>query len=609
MSQPILYTVKPFDATITYRIQFAYSSSQVFKNRLIVKDNTTNVTVFDETIESRQLFHDIPANTLTNGVQYNAQLSVFDSNNVESALSNAITFYCFATPVFVFSNVTDGQVIHNSYYEFVLSYSQAQNRGLNMYQMFLYNSSKSQIYTTNEIYEVSDLSQMIQNLDNNSNYYIEGNGVTIDGVSISTGLIPFSVEYIMPVVFSKIQVANVPSLGQVQVTSNLLSIDGKSTPENPTYIANERIDLTNYQRELVESEKVIQDGVHLNIANQGADAVSITELKVRGNFKETVTGTKSSTNPSVISGVDKLYTKDDDNRITTYNIPEILYSGDFYDFVTGKLERHIHSYMLTNTGDWELVSTDTTYAKFKCSTEITYPQLCTHFNVSDDDTIESLYVKDSYLYINIAKSSLTSVDLATFKTWLNNNHVTVFYYQVDSIITQYPIQTIDVDEKDIDVYLSDVGNIHLEYNCLYYKSNASVIFDVGFNIEKDFILQMNVGNLITNQPILELSDGRYTLQVNYRESDFSDSNGLVGYFNLKILNGVTVYTIHSEYVTPCSLYGGLYNVWIRKVNNIYEIKPVKLSMTINDFIAKGMTVDTIISENIKVEDFEFGNIA
>jgi len=351
---PTLYQITPFDAKKTFDFTFTFSGFQVFYSEIIIKNNLTNVTVYDNKTENRLLSYTLPINTLVNGTTYNAQLYVYDVNNIQSSISNMINFSCYDIPILSFSNLVSNQTILNSYYDFILTYSQLQNRTLNSYQIKLYNSNQSQIYTTGTKYDVTLLSNTLNSFDNNTNYYIEAIGDTIDGVSISTGLILFSVQYITPSMFSLLKPINLPLLGEVQLTSNLVSIEGISTPSDPQYINNEMVDLSN--------------------------------------------------------------------------------------------------------------------------------------------------------------------------------------------------------------------------------NGTSVLFNQGFNITDDFILQMNFKSLNPNESILELSnlDDSMIIKLSYMESSFVDSNGLIGYINLRVIGGGLVYTINTEYISPMSLLDYNYNLWMKKINNIYQLKISKI---------------------------------
>lgn len=66
---PILLSRVPFDATAEHRMEFTYDNApQVFGHRLIIKNNATNVVVYDsKEVASQKWEVTIPPNTLTNG--------------------------------------------------------------------------------------------------------------------------------------------------------------------------------------------------------------------------------------------------------------------------------------------------------------------------------------------------------------------------------------------------------------------------------------------------------------------------------------------------------------------------------------------------------------
>ena len=48
MSAPLIQTVIPFDATQDYVLSFSYLGFQVRKNKVIIRDNTTNLIVYEQ---------------------------------------------------------------------------------------------------------------------------------------------------------------------------------------------------------------------------------------------------------------------------------------------------------------------------------------------------------------------------------------------------------------------------------------------------------------------------------------------------------------------------------------------------------------------------------
>ena len=251
LTTPILFQQVAFDAAFDQIILFnAIGGNQVVSNRLIVKDNDTLVTVYDQTQVSFRFEHTIPAGTLTNGGNYVMQVQTFDSLSNASALSNAVQFFCFTTPTMTFTNIPVGNVIENSSFSFEVEYDQNEDELLNTYTFKLYNSAGAQIATSDLQYVGSTtpppttISYMFGGFEDNSNYFVECVGQTVNGTNVTTGLIAFSVDYVKPNVFAIVGLENNCPNGNILISSNIITIEGKSNPSPPTYIADEEVDLT-----------------------------------------------------------------------------------------------------------------------------------------------------------------------------------------------------------------------------------------------------------------------------------------------------------------------------------------------------------------------------
>nr|DAH38698.1 MAG TPA: hypothetical protein [Caudoviricetes sp.] len=248
--KPVLNTVNAFDATQQQIFTFNYNGSQqIVRNTLTIRENTKNQVVYSQSQEGLKYEHILPANTLTNGVYYNAYLTVSDSTGADSPASSPIQFYCYAQPVFTLTNMPIGSVIENATYDFTFQYTQAQNQALNTYVVNLYDTNKRLISTSGELYANStevplDLSYTISGFDNTTIYYIEITGVTVNNLATTTGLIEFTVRYTRPTMFTLLEITNMCDEGYVNITSNLISIDGETNANPPKYNGNEEIDLT-----------------------------------------------------------------------------------------------------------------------------------------------------------------------------------------------------------------------------------------------------------------------------------------------------------------------------------------------------------------------------
>ena len=245
MPTPVLAQVKAFDKSIENKFSFTYSGNQIFKIHVVIKRNSDNVVVYNNTIASMQTYYNLPANSLpTNGISYNISISVFDVNNVESTASYPVLFYCYTQPVFK-TNINTNQIIGNSYFDAIITYSQAENELLKEFEFILYDGNQMQIYTTNVLYPAVTTKATISSLVNNNQYYLQATGITTQGTILDTGLVLFSCSYIQPFDFSRVELTNLPEQAMIKIKSNFASVDGFYTGGvSPTYVNGTEIDLS-----------------------------------------------------------------------------------------------------------------------------------------------------------------------------------------------------------------------------------------------------------------------------------------------------------------------------------------------------------------------------
>lgn len=253
LSKPILNVVPAWDVVTGYTFTFnVVGGDQVTGSTLTIRNNSTNVVVYTHTETSYKYINTVPANVagLVNGTYYNAYLTTTNVNGDISVQSNIIQFYCYSTPVLTFTNIVAGGSINSSQLDATAQYTQVQNELLNSYSIILYNSARTQIATSGEKYVSSSdlppttIHYLFGGLQDNTSYYAEAKGTTINGTTITTGLIQFTVDYISPSVYSRLFVENNCSGGYITINSNVVIIDGTSNPSPPIYIDNSKIDLT-----------------------------------------------------------------------------------------------------------------------------------------------------------------------------------------------------------------------------------------------------------------------------------------------------------------------------------------------------------------------------
>lgn len=251
LTRPTLLTTTSFDATQPWTLSFSVQSggSQVTSNQLTIRDQTTNDIVYQETQTTFKYEHTIPANTLNNGGYYNASVIIYDAQGNHSLPSLSIQFRCYSTPIIEFTNIPNNNVINNASFEFSFTYSQSEGENLNSYIINLYDSSQLLISTSAIIYVQNGSSPfsgsyLFSGFENNTVYYIEIVGTTVNGTVIGTNKISITINYTRPDLFTLMELNNNCDEGYISITSNLVIINSINNPDPPIYINDEEIDLT-----------------------------------------------------------------------------------------------------------------------------------------------------------------------------------------------------------------------------------------------------------------------------------------------------------------------------------------------------------------------------
>lgn len=246
LTQPIINPIPAFDGSKNYTVTFTViGGAQVVGNRLVISDNETGNVIYNKSQLSMKLEHTIPAGTLGNGGYYNAVVYTIDSGNNESAASVAVPFYCYSQPTLTIDNIPTTETIENGTYTFTGSYAQIEGEQLNSYQFTLYDSNRNILSQTPLIYYVTDssLAHTFVGMSNDTSYFVSLTGETVNGTKISSGLKYFTVRYLQPATFAICDLVNNCEDGYIQISSNIVAIDGKSNPEPPIYIDNKEVDL------------------------------------------------------------------------------------------------------------------------------------------------------------------------------------------------------------------------------------------------------------------------------------------------------------------------------------------------------------------------------
>ena len=246
LTQPIVNPIAAFDATMPQAITFlVIGGAQVVGNRIVISDNQTGNVVYNNIVNTMKLAHTIPANTLSNGGYYNVVIYTIDNSANESAPSTPVPFYCYSQPTLTITNIPATETIGNGTYKFQGNYLQTESEQLNSYQFILYDSNKDILDKSDIIYYQSNnsLAYTFVGMDNDTSYYVELKGQTVNSTEITSGLMYFTVRYTQPASFAIVDLINDCENGYIQISSNIVAIDGKSNPEPPIYIDDKEVDL------------------------------------------------------------------------------------------------------------------------------------------------------------------------------------------------------------------------------------------------------------------------------------------------------------------------------------------------------------------------------
>lgn len=252
LTAPILLPMGAFDATQEQTFTFnVIGGDQSVANALTIKDNETLSIVYSDVQVTFAFENIVPAGTLTNGKYYQAYVVTMNSGGDVSAQSNTIQFYCYSQPTFAFSNIASTGIVSNASYAFEVTYNQAQYETLDSYVFNLYNAQGILLSTSGNKYNSNNylpltIEHLFTGLENNTEYYVEANGVTSGGTQITTGRVHIFVQYEQPAFFSNLNLTNNCQGGYITVQANVVGVEGKSNPTPPTYIGDpeQMVDLT-----------------------------------------------------------------------------------------------------------------------------------------------------------------------------------------------------------------------------------------------------------------------------------------------------------------------------------------------------------------------------
>jgi hypothetical protein len=237
LQNPILNKdISPFKQDINYDFKFFYNgTSQIVSNNLVIENAETSVVVYNATVNSFNLFHRLPANTLVNGNMYRAKIRLMGVNNVWSSYSDSVSFFVLANPVISIREIDydNNNMVYSQAPLLSAFYVHENNETLSSYAYYLYDNNQSLIKKYPDVFYTGGLlKQQLDGLEAARIYYIEIRTVSNYKQQYSTGLIQILPFYITPKISGTISATNVPDKGALEVEANILQIIGYYKDKN-----------------------------------------------------------------------------------------------------------------------------------------------------------------------------------------------------------------------------------------------------------------------------------------------------------------------------------------------------------------------------------------
>ena len=246
MTKPMALSKSAFDASNAELFYFTSSGGdQVVKNRLTIRNNSTNVVVYQATVESYLFQQSVPSGTLTNGVYYNYYFNTYDVNENISPDSNVVAFYCYSTPTITYTNYPNDNIINSSSYTFNVTYAQTQGELLNSLIYYLYDSNGVELSNSGALYSSLtpplSFAHTFSGFDTDSTYKIQVKAVSVNGTIVTSELKTFNTSYYFPELYSLLKLDNLCADGIVRATSNVVLVRGTTNVE-PTLFYSDILD-------------------------------------------------------------------------------------------------------------------------------------------------------------------------------------------------------------------------------------------------------------------------------------------------------------------------------------------------------------------------------
>lgn len=328
---PILKSIVPFTSIQNYEYSFTYIPGDQFThiNFIISTNEESPVVAYQFSGGFYQTYCLIPANTLTNGVEYQIKVRVGDGTTW-SQFSLAKAFWCLSNPVVSVENIDDG-IIKNQTYVFSGSYSQSQNEPIRSYRFFLRDDTGTIIKSSSETY-ITETPYVIEfevtGFPNDADFSIELVCTTQKGMVATSGVQPFIVRYIQPVMYTEFQITNNKDTGEVRLASLVRQITA-SAEGSYSFSDGEWVDLTADGAKVIFDERMDMVGKNyfLQMWMKGiSEGTPFFEINgTRGIIEVYYEDNRFYAKKNSVDGISSLYVSGEDITIESSTVFSLIF--------------------------------------------------------------------------------------------------------------------------------------------------------------------------------------------------------------------------------------------------------------------------------------------
>lgn len=230
------------DATKDIVVSWVNSGDRQTAYQIQFYDNADNTLIHDTgKLLSYSPIHNLLANTLTNGITYKYQITVYNQLD-QSISSDWIILKCSSTPTCNITNLS--ATILNSSYLFQGTFSQAESVAIKSFRFILYDSFDSIVSLSDEIFS-STIEYEFLGLKNDTDYQIELQVKSQDNLLGTTGKLSFHVQYDVPNTALNLESENITDKAAVRLSWRVIQIIGEIIEGTISYENGEKVNLEN----------------------------------------------------------------------------------------------------------------------------------------------------------------------------------------------------------------------------------------------------------------------------------------------------------------------------------------------------------------------------